>query len=38
MADPAAEIASVRALGLDPREVDAILGNTLAAILDLGPA
>jgi predicted TIM-barrel fold metal-dependent hydrolase len=35
MADPAAEIASVRALGLDPREVDAILGNTLAAILGL---
>jgi predicted TIM-barrel fold metal-dependent hydrolase len=38
MAEPAAEIASVRALGLEQQEVDAILGNTLAAILDLGPA
>ena len=35
MADPGAEIESVRALGLDQHEVDAILGNTLAAILGL---
>jgi len=35
MADPAAEIASVQALGLHDHEVDAILGNTLAAILGL---
>jgi uncharacterized protein len=35
MADPAAEIAAVRALGLDPAETDAILGNTLAGILGL---
>lgn len=35
MADPAAEIASVRALGLEPHEEDAILGNTLAGILGL---
>ncbi|MDT4936249.1 MAG: uncharacterized protein QOK11_4141 [Pseudonocardiales bacterium] len=35
MADPAAEIASVRALGLDAAETDAILGNTLAGVLGL---
>jgi uncharacterized protein len=35
MADPAAEIAAVRALGLDEHEVDAILGNTLSGILGL---
>jgi predicted TIM-barrel fold metal-dependent hydrolase len=35
MADPAAEIESVRALGLETHEVDAILGNTLAGILGL---
>jgi predicted TIM-barrel fold metal-dependent hydrolase len=33
MADPAAEIAAVRALGLTEAEQDAILGGTLAAIL-----
>jgi len=33
MADPAAEIAAVRALGLTPAETDAILGNTLAGVL-----
>jgi predicted TIM-barrel fold metal-dependent hydrolase len=33
MADPGAEIEAVRALGLEPHEVDAILGNTLAGIL-----
>ena len=37
MADPAAEIAAVRDLGLEPHEVDAILGNTLAGILGLAP-
>lgn len=37
MADPATEIASVRALGLAPHEVDAILGNTLAGILGMDP-
>jgi uncharacterized protein len=35
MADPAAELAAVRDLGLEPHEVDAILGNTLAGILGL---
>lgn len=35
MADPAAEIASVRQLGLESHEVDAILGTTLAGILGL---
>ena len=35
MADPAAELASVRALGLDDAEVDAILGGTLSGILGL---
>lgn len=35
MADPATEIAAVRALGLDEHETDAILGNTLAGILGL---
>jgi predicted TIM-barrel fold metal-dependent hydrolase len=35
MADPAAEVASVRALGLAEHEVDAILGGTLAGILGL---
>jgi uncharacterized protein len=33
MADPAAEIAAVRALGLTSEEQDAILGGTLAGIL-----
>jgi predicted TIM-barrel fold metal-dependent hydrolase len=33
MADPSAEIASVRALGLDNSETDAILGGTLAQLL-----
>ena len=37
MADPAAEIAAVRGLGLEPAETDAILGNTLAGILGLVP-
>lgn len=35
MTDPGAEIDSIRALGLEPHEVDAILGNTLAGILGL---
>ncbi len=35
MADPAAEIAAIRSLGLEPHEQDAILGNTLAGILGL---
>jgi uncharacterized protein len=35
MADPGVEIQAVRELGLEPHEVDAILGNTLAAILGL---
>jgi predicted TIM-barrel fold metal-dependent hydrolase len=35
MADPGVELQAVRELGLDPHEVDAILGNTLAAILGL---
>jgi predicted TIM-barrel fold metal-dependent hydrolase len=35
MADPAVEIEAVRSLGLEPNEVDAILGNTLAGILGL---
>lgn len=38
MADPAAELAAVRSLGLEQHEVDAILGNTLAGILGLAPA
>jgi uncharacterized protein len=33
MADPAAEIAAVRDLGLEPAETDAILGGTLAGVL-----
>jgi predicted TIM-barrel fold metal-dependent hydrolase len=35
MADPAAEIAAVRALGLTDEEVGAILGNTLAGIIGI---
>jgi predicted TIM-barrel fold metal-dependent hydrolase len=35
MTDPAAEIASIRELGLRDEEVDAILGNTLAGLLGL---
>jgi uncharacterized protein len=35
MADPAAELAAVRALGLDDDETAAITGNTLASILGL---
>lgn len=35
MADPAAELATVRALGLDQHELDAIAGNTLAGLLGL---
>jgi uncharacterized protein len=35
MADPAAEIAAVRGLGLEPAETEAILGNTLAKIIGL---
>lgn len=35
MADPAAELAAVRALGLDEEETAAITGNTLAALLGL---
>ena len=35
MADPAAEIAAVRDLGLDPAETEAILGGTLSGILGL---
>ena len=35
MADPGVEMQAVRELGLEPHEVDAILGNTLAAILGL---
>ncbi|BCB83897.1 amidohydrolase family protein [Phytohabitans suffuscus] len=34
MADPAAEIATIRSLGLDPAEEEAILGGTLAGLLD----
>jgi predicted TIM-barrel fold metal-dependent hydrolase len=37
MADPAAEIAAVRGLGLDQAETDAILGGTLAGLLALHP-
>jgi predicted TIM-barrel fold metal-dependent hydrolase len=37
MTDPAAEIAAVRALGLEPAETEAILGNTLARMLGLAP-
>jgi uncharacterized protein len=37
MADPAAEIAAVRGLGLDQAETDAILGGTLAGLLGLRP-
>jgi predicted TIM-barrel fold metal-dependent hydrolase len=33
MADPAAEIASIRALGLGDTETEAILGNTLAGLI-----
>jgi predicted TIM-barrel fold metal-dependent hydrolase len=35
MADPAAEIAAVRELGLEPAETEAILGRTLAGIIGL---
>lgn len=35
MADPAAEIAAVRALGLTTEQEDAILGGTLAALLGI---
>jgi uncharacterized protein len=35
MADPAAEIAAIRALGLTPEEEAAVLGGNLAAILGL---
>jgi uncharacterized protein len=35
MADPAAEIAAMRDLGLDPAETEAILGGTLSGILGL---
>jgi predicted TIM-barrel fold metal-dependent hydrolase len=35
MADPAAEIAAVRALGLTDEEVGAIFGNTLAGIIGI---
>jgi hypothetical protein len=35
MADPTAEIAAVRALGLTPEEQDAVLGGNLAEILGL---
>jgi predicted TIM-barrel fold metal-dependent hydrolase len=36
MADPAAEIAAIRALGLAPADEDAILGGNLARILQVG--
>ena len=35
MADPAAEIESLRAFGLEQHELDAILGNTLGGLLGL---
>ncbi|MFC0531220.1 amidohydrolase family protein [Phytohabitans kaempferiae] len=35
MADPAAEIATIRSLGLEPAEEEAILGGTLARLLGL---
>jgi uncharacterized protein len=35
MADPGAEIAAVRELGLEPAETDAILGGTLAGLIGL---
>jgi len=35
MADPAAEIAAVRELGLEPAETEAILGGTLAGLIGL---
>jgi hypothetical protein len=35
MADPAAELATVRDLGLGQHEVDAIAGDTLAGLLGL---
>lgn len=35
MADPAAEIAAVRDLGLTPEETDGILGNSIARVLGL---
>jgi predicted TIM-barrel fold metal-dependent hydrolase len=38
MADPAAEIEAIRALGLSDEDTDAILGGTLARLLDLEPA
>jgi predicted TIM-barrel fold metal-dependent hydrolase len=38
MADPAAEIAAIRALGLGADETAAILGGTLAGLLGLGTA
>ncbi|GGO80011.1 amidohydrolase family protein [Nonomuraea cavernae] len=38
MADPAAEIAAIRALGLDPEDEAAILGGTLAGLLGIAKA
>jgi len=38
MADPAAEIAAVRTLGLTPSETTAILGTTLSTVLSLPPS
>lgn len=35
MADPAAEIAAIESLGLSPSDTEAILGGTLARLLDL---
>jgi predicted TIM-barrel fold metal-dependent hydrolase len=35
MADPAAEVAAVRALGLDDDEVEAVLGGNAARLLGL---
>ena len=37
MADPGAEIAAVRSLGLDPGAEQAVLGGNLARLLGLGP-
>jgi uncharacterized protein len=36
MADPAAEIETIRGLGLDPGEEEAVLGGNLAGVLGLG--
>ena len=38
MADPAAEIAAIRALALTPEEIDGILGDNLARLLGLHSA